>query len=77
VPRYRYDQLMRIGWKVFLPLSLAFVVITAGVMKGFDISPWTMTEEAHEMGRGYGTLPEPEPVGEPVKIETTLPSEAS
>ncbi len=31
VPRYRYDQLMRLGWKVFLPLSLAIVVIVAGV----------------------------------------------
>ncbi len=29
VPRYRYDQLMRIGWKVFLPLSLAWVVLIA------------------------------------------------
>jgi len=29
VPRYRYDQLMRIGWKVFLPLSLAWVVLVA------------------------------------------------
>jgi NADH-quinone oxidoreductase subunit H len=32
VPRYRYDQLMRLGWKVFLPLSLAMVVLVAGVL---------------------------------------------
>ncbi len=33
VPRYRYDQLMRLGWKVFLPISLAYVVIVAGVLE--------------------------------------------
>jgi len=33
VPRYRYDQLMRLGWKVFLPLSLLMVVIVAGVLQ--------------------------------------------
>jgi NADH-quinone oxidoreductase subunit H len=33
VPRYRYDQLMRLGWKVFLPASIAMVVIVAGVLQ--------------------------------------------
>ena len=35
VPRYRYDQLMRLGWKVFLPISLAMVVVVAGVVELF------------------------------------------
>lgn len=38
-PRYRYDQLMRLGWKVFLPLSLAAVVIVSGVLVAFDMVP--------------------------------------
>ena len=39
VPRYRYDQLMRLGWKVFLPLSLFWVALTAGVLVTFGWLP--------------------------------------
>ena len=39
VPRYRYDQLMRLGWKVFLPLSLFWVALTAGVLVAFGWAP--------------------------------------
>jgi NADH-quinone oxidoreductase subunit H len=39
VPRYRYDQLMRLGWKVFLPASLAMVAIVAGVLQFAGVAP--------------------------------------
>ncbi len=39
VPRYRYDQLMKLGWKIFLPLSLIWVVLTSGYLLYFNLLP--------------------------------------
>jgi NADH-quinone oxidoreductase subunit H len=39
VPRYRYDQLMRLGWKIFLPLSLIYVVLTSSYLFYFNLLP--------------------------------------
>ncbi len=48
VPRYRYDQLMRIGWKLFLPFSIAYLVFIAGLMIAFpDLANWFQSWRAN------------------------------
>ena len=38
-PRYRYDQIMRLGWKVFIPITLVWIVVVGGLVLG-KVSPW-------------------------------------
>ena len=38
-PRYRYDQIMRLGWKVFLPITIAWIVIVSGMVMA-EVPPW-------------------------------------
>ena len=38
-PRYRYDQIMRLGWKVFIPVTIIWIAVE-GVMAWFEIGPW-------------------------------------
>ncbi|HPQ86937.1 MAG TPA: NADH-quinone oxidoreductase subunit H, partial [Gammaproteobacteria bacterium] len=38
-PRYRYDQIMRLGWKVFIPITIVWIMVVA-VLKVYNIGPW-------------------------------------
>ncbi|WP_456372936.1 NADH-quinone oxidoreductase subunit NuoH [Thiolapillus sp.] len=38
-PRYRYDQIMRLGWKIFIPITIVWIIV-AGAMQVYDIGPW-------------------------------------
>ena len=38
-PRYRYDQIMRLGWKVFIPITIVWIVVVAGMVVG-SLPPW-------------------------------------
>ena len=43
-PRYRYDQIMRLGWKVFIPVTLVWIVVD-GVLDGCDVGPWAAVRQ--------------------------------
>ena len=62
VPRYRYDQLMRLGWKVFLPLSLAMVVVVAAVLKLTGLAPGVTQKETGHEARSSRPVPSAEGV---------------
>jgi len=59
-PRYRYDQLMALGWKVFLPISMGWVILTAGILLGFNALPLGLPlnlTSLPQMGRGVRPFP--------------------
>jgi NADH-quinone oxidoreductase subunit H len=62
LPRYRYDQLMRLGWKVFLPLSLAWLVITAGVLMAFGWLPGPPTVASGPLSQQHAVLDQVKPL---------------
>jgi NADH-quinone oxidoreductase subunit H len=62
-PRFRYDQLMRLGWKVFLPLSLLWLVITAGALMAFGWLPGQSSVAGRQLSEQHVVLVQAEPFG--------------
>lgn len=57
LPRYRYDQLMDLGWKTFLPLSLSYLIFITGVLVAFDSAPQILEITPHLYNENFFFLP--------------------
>ena len=64
-PRYRYDQIMRLGWKVFIPVTLVWLVVVS-TMQVMDIGPWFT--EASDLAETM--MVEPAADGEQVQVDS-------